>query len=284
MKINIYITALAIVSMVASSCTQDADTPSADDNRVRVDASIGGALTKVTYNDSGLTFFEADDVIAVQNLARETENISSFTYDGKAWNAAEKLFWNPVSVGKNKFRAWHPGNTDGCTFDSFVLPSDQSNKAKLSAADWMTAETDMIDKPADSRLSLNFKHNLVRIVVNWTVTDQYDLDYIDGMEFLVKEMEGVTLESPTVIAYNDGDAKRATGIVTPGTYKAGEPFIYVYYGTVHRHDAILSEDLVIEAGKTYTFNVVVGDEISFSVDGYTIPWEDGEGATGSLQQ
>ena len=128
--------------------------------------------TRVAYSgDNGVTNFVNGDAIKVVNLMRTSKNEATYTTtDGTNWTTTDAMVWN--SSSKNKFQAWYPV-ADYSSYDTFTIPTDQSDATKFASADWMTASTEEIDKPGNGVLDLSFQHRLAKVTVNLTFSSQY---------------------------------------------------------------------------------------------------------------
>ena len=268
MKIyNKYIV-LAAMALTFAACTQEDDfTPQTDNDAVKINATIGKLQTRVAYEDDGATNFINGDEICVQNILRETKNIATYTFDGTTWITTDTLVWNGGSA-MNQFQAWYPATA---SFDEFTLPTDQNSIEELPAADWMTASTSAMVKPADKTINLAFEHKLAKITVEVTeFTSQFGDDPC---------LYGATIYSLSddYVTVNGGirpvlRGNAATAIVCPGTYTAGTDLMAVTISDSDRHQTFLNvpvnaflTDTGLEAGKHYTFSLKVGkDAISIT--------------------
>ena len=151
-----YIT-LAAMALTFAACTQEEDfTPQMDGDAVKINATIDRLQTRVAYEDDGATNFINGDEIRVKNILRETKNIATYTFYGSTWTTTDALVWNGGSA-MNQFQAWYPATA---SFDEFTLPTDQNSIEELPAADWMTASTSAMVKPANKTINLPFEHKL----------------------------------------------------------------------------------------------------------------------------
>ena len=276
--------ALAALTISFAACTQDEDfIPQGDGDAVKISASIGALQTRVSYDAKGYTTFDKGDQIRVKNTLRTSKNIATYTLTDEGWNTADAFVWSSTSL--NQFEAWYPV-TDGTSFDTFTLPTEQNSSALLGAADWMTIGTKEIEKPSDKTLKLHFLHMLTKVTVNVTSwgseydgTDKtiedvkiYSLatDIVQDREGLIGQIKTASLTPIAPLA----DGNSYTAIVCPGLYSSDQKFMTF---TVNGTDnltvlAKVSSPIEIEAAKHYTFNLTVGKDAATISSVEVIPW------------
>ncbi len=276
--------ALAALTFSFAACTQDEDfIPQGDGDAVKISASIGALQTRVSYDAKGYTTFDKGDQIRVKNTLRTSKNIATYTQTDEGWNTADAFVWSSTSL--NQFEAWYPV-TDGTSFDTFTLPTEQNTSALLGAADWMTIGTKEIEKPSDKTLKLHFMHMLTKVTVNVTSwgskydgTDKtiedvkiYSLatDIVQDREGLIGQIKTASLTPIAPLA----DGNSYTAIVCPGLYSSDQKFMTF---TVNGTDnltvlAKVSSPIEIEAAKHYTFNLTVGKEAAIISSVEVFPW------------
>lgn len=260
--------ALAALTLSFAACTQEEDfTPQMDGDAVKINATIGALQTRVAYSgDNGVTNFVNGDAIKVVNLIRTSKNEATYTTtDGTNWTTTDAMVWN--SSSKNKFQAWYPV-ADYSSYDTFTIPTDQSDATKLASADWMTASTEEIDKPGNGVLDLNFQHRLAKVTVNLTFSSQYPKgnQYVSKFTFLTNE------ETPQLITPLANSETSYTAILRPGEYADESSFIYLMMDNFDEHYVLgktTTSAINLEAGKHYTFTLKVGKDV-VSIDDVTV--------------
>ena len=276
--------ALAALTCSLAACEQEDFTPSVqgDADAVKITATIGKLQTRVSYDERNTTFDE-NDQIKVVNKLRTSKNVATYTLTDEGWNTADAFVWSSTSL--NQFEAWYPV-TDGTSFDTFTLPTEQNSSALLGAADWMTIGTKEIEKPSDKTLKLHFLHMLTKVTVNVTSwgseydgTDKtiedvkiYSLatDIVQDREGLIGQIKTASLTPIAPLA----DGNSYTAIVCPGLYSSNQKFMTF---TVNGTDnltvlAKVSSPIEIEAAKHYTFNLTVGKDAAIISSVEVIPW------------
>ena len=274
-KLKYSLAALALVALLASCDKAEMPGFLTDPDAVRIEAAVG-ALTKSSPLGSTIEEqmkFNDGDRISVTNAGKTVV----YELNGGSWapeNSSEYLKWDKNDL---TFIAQYPvGYT--------TLPTDQSTKEKLAAADRMSVNNTCSYVPEDRILStsLHRENVLVKIKIAGYL-DQYKEGetYINYLTFgcnpqdysnmvdspLVLDKDGKPLEQ----YYNKGTVGNTyTAIVRPN--KKGENidkyFIYMKvegygtegYGTEQAYGDVLGvkggQELL--AGHAYTFELYVG--------------------------
>ena len=261
--------ALAALTLSFAACEQEDINPAVqgDPDAVKINATIGNMQTRVAYSgDNGVTNFVNGDAIKVVNLMRTSKNEATYTTtDGTNWTTTDAMVWN--SSSKNKFQAWYPV-AEYSSYDTFTIPTDQSDATKLASADWMTASTGEIDKPGNGVLDLSFQHRLAKVTVNLTFSSQYpkDKQYVSDFTFYTNEQ---TQQAITPLANSETSY---TAILRPGEYADESYFIFLVMDDIDEHYVLgktTTSAINLEAGKHYTFTLKVGKDV-VSIDDVTV--------------
>ena len=268
--------ALAALTLSFAACEQEDFNPAVqgDPDAVKINATIGNMQTRVAYSgDNGVTNFVNGDAIKVVNLMRTSKNEATYTTtDGTNWTTTDAMVWN--SSSKNKFQAWYPV-AEYSSYETFTIPTDQSDATKLASADWMTASTGEIDKPGNGVLDLSFQHRLAKVTVNLTFSSQYpkDKQYVSDFTFYTNEQ---TQQAITPLANSETSY---TAILRPGEYADESYFIFLVMDDIDEHYVLgktTTSAINLEAGKHYTFTLKVGKDV-VSIDDVTVAdWEEEE--------
>ena len=260
--------ALAALTLSFAACEQEDINPAVqgDPDAVKINATIGALQTRVAYGENGATTFTNGDAIKVVNLMRTSKNEATYTTtDGTNWTTTDAMVWN--SSSKNKFQAWYPV-ADYSSYDTFTIPTDQSDATKLASADWMTASTEEIDKPRNGVLDLNFQHRLAKVTVNLTFSSQYPegCQHVSDFTFYTNEE---TQQAITPLANSETSY---TAILRPGEYADESYFIFLVMDDIDEHYVLgktTTSAINLEAGKHYTFTLKVGKDV-VSIDEVTV--------------
>ena len=260
--------ALAALTLSFAACEQEDINPAVqgDPDAVKINATIGNMQTRVAYSgDNGVTNFVNGDAIKVVNLMRTSKNEATYTTTaGTNWTTTDAMVWN--SSSKNIFQAWYPV-AEYSSYDTFTIPTDQSDATKLASADWMTASTGEIDKPGNGVLALSFQHRLAKVTVNLTFSSQYPEGYQHVSDFTFYTNEQ-TQQAITALANSETSY---TAILRPGEYADESYFIYLTMDGIEEHDVLgkTTAAINLEAGKHYTFTLKVGKDV-VSIDDVTV--------------
>lgn len=260
--------ALAALTLSFAACEQEDINPAVqgDPDAVKINATIGALQTRVAYGENGATTFTNGDAIKVVNLMRTSKNEATYTTtDGTNWTTTDAMVWN--SSSKNKFQAWYPV-ADYSSYDTFTIPTDQSDATKLASADWMTASTEEIDKPGNGVLDLNFQHRLAKVTVNLAFSSQYPegCQHVSDFTFYTNEE---TQQAITPLANSETSY---TAILRPGEYADESYFIFLVMDDIDEHYVLgktTTSAINLEAGKHYTFTLKVGKDV-VSIDEVTV--------------
>ena len=267
--------ALAALTLSFAACEQEDINPAVqgDPDAVKINATIGALQTRVAYGENGATNFVNGDAIKVVNLMRTSKNEATYTTtDGTNWTTTDAMVWN--SSSKNHFQAYYPVAVYS-SYDTFTIPTDQSDATKLASADWMTASTGEIDKPGNGVLDLNFQHRLAKVTVNLTFSSQYPKGFQHVSDFTFYTNEA-TPQAITALANSETSY---TAILRPGEYAEESYFIYLMMDGIEEHYVLgktTTSAINFEAGKHYTFTLKVGKDV-VSIDEVTVAdWNEEE--------
>ena len=282
-----------VTALLAAGCTKEGRPATgweADPDAVRIEASVG-TVTKTNPLGTGneQTKFNSGDKIAVASVDNgRVKKTVKYQFDGtSSWTPVADesgyLVWDtPVT-----FRAWYPA---AASWDGFTLPNDQSGASgSLADADFMTWSAEYKDDasiPEGRKLSIEMTRRmaLVTIVID-KVEDQYD--YIKNPGFSgakiysahtsVKRQDNGTFASegePYKISplEHQIDGKPAfSAIVAPGKANGNAFFTVNIVNTSesYYHDLKVTGIPAAEAGKHYTYNLMVGKE-TVKIGGVTV--------------
>lgn len=275
--------ALAAMTLSFAACEQEDINPAVqgDPDAVKINATIGNMQTRVAYSgDNGVTNFVNGDAIKVVNLMRTSKNEATYTTtDGTNWTTTDAMVWN--SSSKNKFQAWYPV-AEYSSYDTFTIPTDQSDATKFASADWMTASTEEIDKPGNGVLDLSFQHRLAKVTVNLTFSSQYPKgkQHVSDFTFYTNE------ETQQAITALVNSETSYTAILRPGEYADESYFIFLEMDDIEEHYVLgktTTAAINLEAGKHYTFTLKVGKDV-VSIDDVTVADWDEEDIDGGVAE
>lgn len=265
---NIYIM-FAATAMLLASCTQDELIGNYSSNDIVQISSAHIALettTRVNSLEDGKVFENADKILLVNNSRSDSGNgnkrgIYTAAVSGglTSWSLTEGVvLWTPGNEANN-FTAYYPAS------EVFALPADQSTEEGIKSADRMTA-TAVASR--GNAVNLSFARQMARVTFVPTLVG--GLTAINSFTVHAKD------ENSTAVTPYAADGNH-TVILTPGTYAAGEEIVSVVATTETQEFSFVGKtktDLLIEAGKAYTFNIQVGKDAILFTDVTVKDWTD----------
>ena len=185
------------------------------------------------------------------------------------------------------FSAYYPV-TDGTSMDAFTLPADQSSVEKIAYADYMTSEQTITRPTGGSDIQMQLERQMARVIVNIQgFGDQYAADKRTVSSVRINSRySGIEDSNPTgspkeITPYqqgNGGQGTTYTALVVPGYGDGGAEFITLTDGEGSTLTVTGIPEL--NAGNSYTFNLVVGKN-KIEVASVTVQdWTNGETLAG----
>ena len=286
-KASRYTSLAAAALLLAAACTQQepVSTYRDDPDAVRISAQVGnGEGSPATRsNPVGVLgeecSFNSGDRVCV---TADGQPAVVYAYDGSSWTPQEDKFlkWNTPTMN---FTAWYPA-AEGVDFDNFTVPADQSDAAKIAAADYMTS-SQQITRDGDNPVTLSFQRRMARIMVHPTFNNQFNDEYSITEVSVCGNTNGYSGGSPAsgsveVKAYNNGTFY---ALLSPTT-ASNETFIKV---KVKKNDGteeyFLEAKGIIatEAGKSYNVDLTVGKNVASVSHVTVLDWAANGEITGS---
>lgn len=271
MRISKSILALAAMTLVMSSCSNDENGSTEPAKYITVNTSIG--LLSRTTTTNGVQSFAGKDQISVYawtgsanvvNADGMVVDNSINTYDGTNWAASPQMLWKDMSSA-HFFLSVYPSKTiTNFTADTYTLDVTQQEQSDLLVA--VNGGTKNAGFTAtNTSVPLQFDHVMAKLIVNLTFRNQWattptvasvttdNLKSKATVNYLTKSAT-VTAEEATSIALQAATANTSyRSIMVPQagenatiTIKIGDK-VYTYTGAVR-----------LEAGKYTTANLIVG--------------------------
>lgn len=261
-KSKITYVALALLTLGIVGCSQEDDfTP--QEQEIRINFTTDAIQTRVNTVGTG-DKWENDDQIIVLNTANNMNATftASVANGSVSWTQDKKIYWE--GEGENTLLASYPA---GCEYGTFVLPTDQSDEAKLKSADYMNAWYD--GSKSMGAVTFAMEHRMAMITATYTVENEfasgtglskaevYSTSSTATFDYTQEGIMSVDEESQWVSAYiRDG---KFTAIVMPGEYKAGDELMRVTVkGATEPLIVMAKEDFTIGEGEHRTFTLSVG--------------------------
>ena len=280
MKYKKILTWACTAALFLTGCTTDTANNGRwmeDSNAVRIQASAGSTLTRSNpIDESKQTGFNQDDKISVRN-----RNITvNYTFDGeKLWvpENDKYLVWDEKDL---KFEGYYPcdGKND---FSVGYIKQDQSTLKALAQSDYMNTISNLQSIPPDKHLTLKLERKTARLIFN---IQKFNDEF--STEAKVTELKIYSYENTNEERTDDwgpitpyqvgkgGVGTTYTALVIPGVISAK-------LNTSETHlpnedpEALELETGELEAGKSYTYNLIVGKN-KVTVGGVTVAeWNTG---------
>lgn len=291
MKYKKILTWACTAALFLTGCTTDTANNGRwmeDSNAVRIQASAGSTLTRSNpIDESNQTGFNKDDKISVRN-----RNITvNYTFDGeKLWvpENDKYLVWDKNDL---KFEAYYPCNGKN-DFSVGYIKKDQSTLEALAQSDYMNnmnITSPLTEIPSDKLLRLELKRQTARLILK---IQKFNDEFSKGVKVNKLDIgcpENTNGEgswapiTPYQQNGNGGVGTTYTALVIPG-----KRTVYITPPNTNPDEPGI-EDLKVEtgeleAGKSYTYNLIVGKN-KVTVGGVTVAeWTPGTPLPGGVAE
>ena len=261
--------ALALMGTLASCQSDDDFTVARPDNAVSVNFSVGSLQATTRSNaiatDDTQREFNQGDQISVSTNDQEAVLFQCTSTENQTWTEAvpnKFLLWTQNML---TFSAYYPVTT-GTSMTTFTVPTDQSSVEKIALADYMTRQQVISRPEGGSDIQMQLERKMARVIVR---ISGFGSQYFDDQKTvsnvrIYSEASGIADGNPTgssteIQPYaqgNGGQGSTYTALVVPGYGDSGAPFIQLSDG---EGSTLLVKGIPeLEAGNSYTFNLVVG--------------------------
>lgn len=282
--------ALALMGTLASCQSDDDFTVTRPANAVGINVSVGSLQTTrsnaIATNDTQRQFNQGDQ-ISVSTNDQEAVIFQCTSTENQTWTetvAGKFLLWTQPML---TFSAYYPVTT-GTSMTAFTLPADQSSVEKIALADYMTRQQVISRPEGGSDIQMQLERKMARVIVR---ISGFGSQYFDDQKTvsnvrIYSEASGIADGNPTgssteIQPYAQGDGGQGstyTALVVPGYGDSGARFIQLSDG---EGSTLLVKGIPeLEAGNSYTFNLVVGKN-RIEVASVTVQdWTTGETLSG----
>ena len=289
MKYKKILTWACTAALFLTSCTTDTANNGRwmeDSNAVRIQASAGSTLTRsYPIDESKQTGFKEGDKISVRN-----RNITvNYTLNGEIWQPVDNdkyLVWDKNDL---KFEAYYPCDVNN-TFSVGCIKKDQSTLDALAQSDYMNITYNVPEVPSDKHLRLELKRQTARLIFKiQKFNDEFsERVKVDKLEIDCPEKtNGETDDWDPITPYqigNGGVGTTYTALVIPGVIYAKLNTSEKSYDSEGAPQALNLETGELEAGKSYTYNLIVGKN-KVTVGGVTVAeWKTGYTLPGGVAE
>ena len=283
MKYEKILTWACTAALFLTGCTTDTANNGRwmeDSNAVRIQASAGSTLTRSNpIDESKQTGFNQGDKISVRN-----RNITvNYTLNGEIWQPEDNdkyLVWDEKNL---TFEGYYPydGKND---FSVGYIKQDQSTPKALAQSDYMYSTYNVPSIPSDKHLTLELERKTARLIFNiQKFNDEFSTE-AKVTELKIYSYENTNEETtddwgPITPYRQNGDGgvnTTYTALVIPGVINAvlntSETHSYL---PDEEPEALYLKTGELKAGKSYTYNLIVGKN-KVTVGGVTVAeWNTG---------
>lgn len=302
MKATKYLSLAALALMCTlASCQSDDEAAvsfARPANAVGINVSVGAMQTTrsnpaSTDPDAALIFNQGDQ-ISVSTNDQEAVLFQCTSTENQTWTEAvpnKFLLWTQNML---TFSAYYPVTT-GTSMTAFTLPADQSSVENIALADYMTCQKAISRPEGGSDIYINLERKMARVIVKiasfgdqYTDEDEYVKNVRINSQYSAIADGNGTGDVTAVTPYAQGSYDDYTGgwrqnstftaLVVPGYGDSGARFIQLTDGENSTLEVKGIPEL--EAGNSYTFNLVVGKN-TIQVASVTVQdWTTGETLAG----
>lgn len=279
MKYKKILTWACTAALFLTGCTTDTANNGRwmeDSNAVRIQASAGSTLTRSNpiATDEKQTGFNQGDKISVRN-----RNITvNYTLNGEIWQPEDNdkyLVWDEKDL---TFEAYYPYD-DKNDFSVGYIKKDQSTLEDLAKSDYMNITSKLQSIPSDKRLPLELERKTARLIFKIQKFNDEFSERVKVTELKIDSQENTNGETTDdwgpITPYQIGDGgvgTTYTALVIPGVINAVLNTSEKSLDSEGEPQALYLETGTLKAGKSYTYNLIVGKN-KVTVGGVTVaPW------------
>ena len=279
---------VATASLLLAGCTTDSDNSNtwlSDPNAVHVSASVGSIFTRsypAASDEAKQMSFKSGDVMGVSNNGTSL----NYTFNGTDWQPGNGsyLVWDKSDL---KFQCWYPADGKN-TFSKGYVQEDQSNTDVIAKSDYMTAAvTNLTEIPGDRQLKVAMERKTARLILNiQSFNDQFDANTTKVNHIRIasnastEASETSTVNIKPLQKGEGGINTTYTALVIPGKVEGK-----LYFSADESTETPLAVKTgTLEAGKSYTYNLIVGKN-KVAVNDITVAdWTSGEITGGKAEE
>ena len=254
---------VATAGLLLAGCATDSDNSNtwlSDPNAVHVSASVGSIFTRsnpAASDEAKQMSFNSGDVMGVSN------NGTSITYTyNKGTNdwqpgSGSYLVWDASDL---TFQCWYPAACKN-TYSKGYIQEDQSNATEIAKSDYMTAEVNNLTEiPGNRQLKVELVRKTARLILNiQSFNDQFTTDTkVNHIRIASKAStdagETSIVNIKPLQSGEGGKGTTYTALVIPGEVEG-----HLYFTSEESTETpLVVKTGTLEAGKSYTYNLIVG--------------------------
>ena len=253
---------VATAGLLLAGCATDSDNSNtwlSDPNAVHVSASVGSIFTRsnpAAADEKDQKGFNNGDVMGVSNNGKSL----NYTFNGTDWqpeNGTDYLVWDDSNLN---FQCWYPADGKN-SFSKGYIQEDQSNATEIAKSDYMTAAvTNLTEIPGNRQLDVALVRKTARLILNiQSFNDQFTADTKVNHIRIASKASTDASESSIVnikpLQNGEGGINTTyTALVIPGKVEGK-----LYFTTDESTETpLVVKTGTLEAGKSYTYNLIVG--------------------------
>ena len=253
---------VATAGLLLAGCATDSDNSNtwlSDPNAVHVSASVGSIFTRsnpAASDEAKQMSFNSGDVMGVSN------NGTSITYTyNKGTNdwqpgSGSYLVWDASNL---TFQCWYTADGKN-SFSKGYIQEDQSNETEIAKSDYMTAATTLPKIPDSRQLNVTLVRKTARLIFTiQNFNDQFDASTkVNHIRIASKAStdagESSIVNIKPLQKGEGGKGTTYTALVAPGEVEG--KLYFTTEGTAET--PLVVKTGTLEAGKSYTYNLIVG--------------------------
>lgn len=266
---------VATAGLLLAGCATDSDNSNtwlSDPNAVHVSASVGSIFTRsnpAASDEAKQMSFNSGDVMGVSN------NGTSITYTyNKGTNdwqpgSGSYLVWDASDLN---FQCWYPADGKN-TYSKGYIQEDQSNATEIAKSDYMKAEvTTLTEIPGNRQLNVALERKTARLILNiQSFNDQFDASTTKVNHIRIASKASTDASETSIVNIKPlqngegGKGTTYTALVAPGEVEGK-----LYFTTDESTETpLVVKTGTLEAGKSYTYNLIVGKN-KVTIGGVTV--------------
>ena len=252
---------VATAGLLLAGCATDSDNSNtwlSDPNAVHVSASVGSIFTRsnpAASDEAGQKSFNKGDVMGVSNNGTSL----NYTFNGTDWQPGDGsyLVWDASDL---KFQCWYPADGKN-TYSKGYIQEDQSNGTEIAKSDYMTAATTLPKIPDSRQLDVTLVRKTARLILNiQSFNDQFDASTTKVNHIRIASKASTDAGETSIVnikplqSGEGGIGTTYTALVAPGEVEGK-----LYFTTDEATETpLVVKTGALEAGKSYTYNLIVG--------------------------
>lgn len=182
----------------------------------------------------------------------------NYTFNGTDWQPGNGsyLVWDKSDL---TFQCWYPADGKN-TFSKGYIHEDQSNTTEIAKSDYMTAEKHLNAIPDSRKLEVALERKTARLIFNiQSFNDQFDastkVNHIRMASKASTDAGETSIVNIKPLQNGEGGINTTyTALVIPGKVEGK-----LYFSTDESTETpLVVKTGTLEAGKSYTYNLIVG--------------------------